>query len=171
MRKTTAVVTAAMVNVFAAMAGGSFHGIASASGPAASGTAIVQTALKYVGSPYTATGSGPRTGFNDVGLVRYVYRQNGIPLHIRVSSKAYKRMLADGPRIGMADLQPGDLVFFKNTVFTGISHVGIYMGDGEFIHAEWFNRGVTVSLLSNDPTDGNYWATHYKTANRPWAGS
>lgn len=140
--------------------------------PVAEGQAIVQTALQYVGKPYTATGTNPRTGFSDLGFVRYVYRQNGFRLHIHIApdQQIYRRVLADGPRVSMADLQPGDILFFKNTLFSGLSHIGIYIGEGKFVHAEWYHYGVTVTSLQNDPRDGNYWATHYETANRPWAG-
>jgi cell wall-associated NlpC family hydrolase len=85
-----------------------------------------------------------------------------------VTHSAYRRMLHEGTQVPMDQLQPGDLLFFQNTNWPGLSHVGIYIGDGKFVHAEYYGVGVTVSSLSNDPRDANYWSVHYRTANRPW---
>lgn len=133
---------------------------------ATTGEAIAQTALKYVGYPFSTHGHNPAEGFNVVGLVGYAYRQNGINLPF-----SFERALRKGPRVARADLQPGDIVYFKNTVRAGLSHDGIYIGNGEFVHAEWYTVGVRVSSFVNDPVDGNYWSVHYLTANRPWGGS
>jgi cell wall-associated NlpC family hydrolase len=62
------------------------------------------------------------------------------------------------------------VVFFKNTIWRGISHVGIYVGNGRFVHAEWYSTGVRVAQFSADSIDGGYWATHYRTADRPVLG-
>lgn len=126
------------------------------------GAAIVQDALRYLGTRYTPTGDSPETGFSDVGFVQYVYGLEGISLPADLPD-----LLASGPRVSKATLRPGDLVFFKNTVWTGISHVGIYLGHGKFIHAEWYGIGVTVTSIKGDARDGNYWTTHYKTARNP----
>lgn len=170
MRKTVAAATIVLAGVLSGIAGQ--HATQAATRTAsASGSAIVQTALKYLGLPYAPRGTTPRTGFNDLAFVRYAYARSGITLHIGIARRAYKRLLTKGPRIAMADLQPGDVVFFKNTLWAGLSHVGIYVGDGKFVHAEWYHYGVTVTSFHNDATDGNYWAAHYQTANRPWAGT
>jgi cell wall-associated NlpC family hydrolase len=63
--------------------------------------------------------------------------------------------------VSLADLQPGDLVFFKNTYRRGISHVGVYAGRNKFIHASNSRLGVTVTPLS-DP----YYQLHYAGARR-----
>jgi uncharacterized protein YgiM (DUF1202 family) len=73
--------------------------------------------------------------------------------------------------VAFSDLQPGDVLFFQNTVWAGLSHTAIYVGGGRFIHAEWYNRGVVTSSFTNDPVDGNYWTEHYLGANRPWTGA
>jgi cell wall-associated NlpC family hydrolase len=138
---------------------------------ASPGQVIAQAALQYVGVPYTSTGTRPSTGFSDIGFVRYVYRGQGIRLHISVTHSAYDRMLADGPLIDMADLQPGDILIFQNTIWPGLSHAAIYLGNGTFVHAEWYGSGVKISSLRNDPKDGNYWSAHYVTAVRPWAAT
>ena len=164
MRKTAGV--AVLVTFVASLWGSVSPAHAQANQPPSQGQAIVQTALSYAGSPYTATGTNPQTGFSDVGFVRYVFRSNGIRLHVHVSPGAYRRILADGPKVARGDLQLGDIIVFKNTTHAGLSHVGIYIGDGKFVHAEWYNVGVTVTALSNDPRDGNYWTQHYVTAIR-----
>jgi len=66
-----------------------------------------------------------------------------------------------GDRVLRTDLEPGDLVFFQNTYMAGISHGGIYVGDGEFIHANSPGSGVIVSSLSD-----SYWANHWAGATR-----
>jgi cell wall-associated NlpC family hydrolase len=129
--------------------------------PPINGPAIVKLALTCVGARYVDNGISPTTGFDDTGFIRYVYASQGIalPSNLRV-------MRRQGIHVTKADLEPGDLLFFQNTVAPGLSHVGIYVGNGTFVHAEWYGYGVTVSSLTNDARDGNYWATHYRTAVR-----
>jgi len=132
-----------------------------------SGAQIVQTAMKYLGYPYTATGNSPSTGFSCIGFVSFVYRSNGIPLPGDLGGA-----LAYAQRVPFSDLSPGDILYFQNTVWTGLSHAAIYIGGGTFIHAEWYNRGVVISSFRNDPVDGsNYWISKYLGANRPWNGA
>ncbi|GAC1329057.1 MAG: hypothetical protein NVSMB22_21030 [Chloroflexota bacterium] len=136
------------------------------SGNAVSGAAIVQTAMKYLGFPYTATGNSPSTGFSCIGFVSFVYRSNGIPLPGDLGSA-----LAFAPQVPFSDLQPGDILYFQNTVWNGLSHAAIYIGGGRFVHAEWYNRGVVVSSFNKDPHDYDYWISKYLGANRPWSGA
>ena len=75
----------------------------------------------------------------------------------RASSQLYK----SGKPIRLAQLQPGDLVFFKNTYKRGISHVGVYAGKNKFVHAAGHEKGVTITRLS-DP----YYQLHYAGARR-----
>ena len=110
--------------------------------------AIVETAKTCLGVKY-AWGGESMSGFDCSGLVQYVFKQNGISLG-RTVSKQYNA----GTPISKTELIPGDLVFFQNTYKTGLSHVGIYIGDGEFIHAS--SDGVMTSKLSN-----SYWTKHY----------
>lgn len=133
---------------------------------AVSGAAIVQTALQYIGYPYTATGDSPSTGFSCIGLVSFVYRQNGIKLPGDLGGA-----LAYAAQVPFSDLQPGDILYFQNTIWAGISHAAIYIGGGKFVHAEWYGYGVRISSFINDPRDGNYWIGKYLGANRPWQGA
>lgn len=116
--------------------------------------AIVATAKKYIGVPYVWGGTSP-SGFDCSGLVQYVFRQHGIVLN-RTCVTQYQQ----GTYVSKSNLQPGDLVFFQNTYAAGISHVGIYIGNGQFIHAS-SSKGVMVSDLSN-----SYWSSHYYGARR-----
>ena len=115
---------------------------------------IIDTAKQYQGVPYVWGGTSP-SGFDCSGLVYYVFRQHGIYLN-RTAATQYEH----GVFVSKSNLQPGDLVFFQNTYKAGISHVGIYIGDGKFIHAS-SSQGVTISALSN-----SYWASHYYGARR-----
>lgn len=117
-------------------------------------TAIIATAKKYIGVPYVWGGSSP-SGFDCSGYVQYVFQQHGIKLN-RTARTQYEH----GVYVSRSNLKPGDLVFFENTYTTGISHLGIYIGNGEFIHAS-SSKGVTISQLSN-----SYWNSRYYGARR-----
>lgn len=122
--------------------------------PGVKGSDIVATAKTCLGVPYVWGGES-MSGFDCSGLVQYVYKKNGISI-----SRTCRTQYQEGVYVAKANLQPGDLVFFENTYTTGISHVGIYIGNGEFIHASSSN-GVMISKLSN-----SYWASHYYGARR-----
>ncbi len=128
-----------------------------------SGNDIVQTALRYLGYPYTTVGNSPSTGFSCIGFVSYVYRVNGIPMPDDLGDA-----MAYAPSVAFSDLLPGDVLFFGNTIWPGLSHTAIYLGGGRFVHAEWYNRGVVTSSFTNDPVDFNYWSEKYIGAIRPW---
>jgi cell wall-associated NlpC family hydrolase len=133
---------------------------------AITGAQVVNVALQYVGLPYRSHDGNPKVGFSDLGFVRYVYQATGMTLPHNL-----KRLLHFAPAIQRDQLQPGDLVFFKNTIRPGLSHVGIYVGNGTFIHAEYYGSGVRITSFSNDSKDENYWSAKFKAANRPLAGS
>lgn len=114
---------------------------------------ILSTAKKYIGVPYKWGGTTPR-GFDCSGYVQYVFNAHGIELP-RTSSEQYY----EGKKVSKANLQAGDLVFF-NTSGRGVSHVGIYMGNGQFIHAST-SRGITI-----DELDSVYWRSRYLGARR-----
>jgi cell wall-associated NlpC family hydrolase len=103
---------------------------------------VVEDAMSWLGSPYRMGGSA-RNGIDCSGLVRAVYSSLGLSLP-RTAAGQFQV----GSPIGEADLRPGDLVFFKNTYKSGISHVGIYIGDGRFVHAAGRKRGVVVTALA-----------------------
>lgn len=110
---------------------------------------VVQTAYKYLGRPYVFGATGP-TYFDCSGFTRYVYRQHGIYLPRTAAAQS-----TVGRYVYKSQLTYGDLVFFKNTYKYGISHVGIYVGNGKIIHA-FPNRGVTVDRLSNSYLTAKY---------------
>ena len=128
----------------------------SASGNASIGQQMADKALTYNGYPYVWGGASPNTGFDCSGLVYYIAQCFGyyVP-HGSTSQYAY------GTYVEKADLQPGDFVFFENTYSEGISHVGIYIGDGKFIHASTSETGVKISSLNE-----SYYINHYYGARR-----
>ncbi len=121
----------------------------------ASGSEILSEAQQYLGTPYVNGGASP-SGFDCSGFVYYVLKQCGYAPY-RTPNDQYKQ----GTAVDKSDLQPGDIVFFAGTYASGISHVGIYAGGGQFIHAP--NSRSTVSY--SDLTTG-YWANHYYGARR-----
>lgn len=118
--------------------------------------AVLMRAISLVGTPYHYGGNTPESGFDCSGLVNYVYRDM-LDLQLPRTSRA----LADyqGPRISPDHLAAADLVFFGSG--GGVSHVGIYVGEGRFVHAP--STGGTVRL---DRLDGPYWRNHYSGAKR-----
>lgn len=116
-------------------------------------SAIIATAKKYIGVPYLWGGSTP-SGFDCSGFVQYVFKAHGISLP-RVSRDQYTA----GYAVSRTNMKPGDLVFF-NTSGSGVSHLGIYLGDNQFIHAST-SKGVTIALLTS-----SYWSSRYIGARR-----
>ena len=115
---------------------------------------VVSDAMNYMGVPYVFGGNTPSSGFDCSGYVRYVFANAGIYLP-RTADVQYNC----GYAVSTSELAPGDLVFFE-TYCPGPSHVGIYVGDGNFVHAS-SSRGVTVSSLSS-----SYYSAHYLGARR-----
>ena len=121
----------------------------------ATGAQILAEAQKYLGIPYVYGGASP-AGFDCSGFVYYVLKQFGYSPY-RTPADQYKM----GTYVAKTDLKVGDIVFFAGTYGSGISHVGIYAGNGQFIHSP--NSRSTVSY--SDLTSG-YWANHYYGARR-----
>ena len=117
---------------------------------------MADKALTYNGYPYVWGGASPSTGFDCSGLVYYIAKCFGYSIpHGSTSQYAY------GTYVEKSDLQPGDFVFFENTYTEGISHVGIYLGNGDFIHASSSETGVKISNLNEA-----YYINHYYGARR-----
>ena len=106
------------------------------------GTAIVEYAKQYLGYKYVSGGASPSTGFDCSGFTTYVYKHFGVSLN-RTSSA----QINNGVAVSKDNLQPGDLVLFNNDANTKIGHVGIYIGDGNFIHASNPKDGVKITTL------------------------
>lgn len=114
---------------------------------------IVKIARSLVGTPYLFGGSDP-TGFDCSGLTQYVYGKVGISL-----PRTTRNQFNELPSV--EDLRPGDLVFF-NPDGDGITHVGIYLGSEEFVHAPSSGKIVRISRL-----DSPYWKERFVGARRP----
>lgn len=114
---------------------------------------IINTAKKYIGVPYLWGGMTPN-GFDCSGFTQYVFKKHGISIP-RVSRDQFNF----GTKISRANVQPGDLVFF-NTSGSGVSHVGIYIGDGQFIHAST-SKGITIANFNS-----SIWINCYMGARR-----
>jgi peptidoglycan DL-endopeptidase LytE len=112
------------------------------------------SALGYLGTPYVWGGTTP-SGVDCSGLVYLVYS----PYVANLPRTSYDQWTA-GVAVDRADLAPGDLVFF-NTDGSGASHVGIYIGDGQFVHP-----AATAQRVIVDRLDASYYATHYLGARR-----
>jgi len=121
----------------------------------ASGQDIVNEAAKYLGTPYAYGGASP-SGFDCSGLVYYVLKTLGYDPY-RTPNDQYSQ----GTYVSKEELQPGDIVFFSNTGGSGITHVGIYAGNGQFIHSPNSRSVVTYTDLTS-----GYWAQHYYGARR-----
>lgn len=112
------------------------------------GRAIAELATKQVGVPYRYGGSDPREGFDCSGLVFYTYGQAGFAVP-RNSQDLFKA----ASKISLEGATEGDLVFFQDQ--KKLSHVGIYLGDGQFVHAPSSGRTVDISTL-----DSAYYREH-----------
>ncbi len=121
--------------------------------PTGKADAIIATARRYMGVPYLWGGT-TTAGFDCSGYTQYVFRQHGVNL-LRTSRQQYTM----GTPVAKANLKKGDLVFFQ-TSGSGVNHVGIYIGDNQFIHAST-SKGVTVSNLTS-----SYWVNSYYGARR-----
>ena len=113
------------------------------------GSAIVATAKKYLGYKYVYGGSSPSTGFDCSGFTSYVFKQHGITLN-RTSAGQY----SNGVAVSRSNLQPGDLVMFGKS---SITHVAIYIGGGQIIHASTPSTGVRIDSLSTGYYNNNYY--------------
>ena len=116
------------------------------------GKEIAAYAVQYVGTPYKWGGKSPETGFDCSGFVQYIFGQFGYQ-----TSRVANDALSDGVHVDPADLQPGDLLcFYSGNNYVG--HLGIYVGDGLFVHAANSATGVVTTSL----TTGYYASRGYE---------
>jgi len=119
---------------------------------------LLLSALAFVDAPYRRGGHAPQTGFDCSGFTRHLYASVlGLELPRRADQQAVDRRLSE---VGDGPLAPGDLVFF-NTLQRRFSHVGIYLGDGRFIHAPRAGSQVRIEDMRLD-----YWASRFDGARR-----
>ena len=113
-------------------------------------------AMALVGTPYRWGGNTPESGFDCSGLVNYVFRDMA---ELRLPRTSRELASMQGPKIEPRRLAAADLVFFGNS--GTVTHVGIYVGEGRFVHAP--SSGGTVRL---DHLDSTYWRSNYSGARR-----
>jgi cell wall-associated NlpC family hydrolase len=122
--------------------------------------ALIAMAMKLRETRYVRGGRDPSTGFDCSGFVRYVFA-HAVGMQLPTNSAA--QFLA-GLKVKRADMKPGDLVFFHTRGKHRVSHVGIYISDGRFIHSPNTGKSVEISSLET-----GYWAKRFVGAKRPEA--
>ncbi len=119
---------------------------------------LVDSAMNFLGVRYKLGGTSAETGFDCSGFTRYVFENSiGHLLPPRADEQANDPALA---KVDPKDLKPGDLVFF-NTMRRTFSHVGIYLGDGKFIHSPRTGESVRIEDINI-----SYWTRHFTGARR-----
>ncbi|MDE2247334.1 MAG: C40 family peptidase [Xanthomonadaceae bacterium] len=122
--------------------------------------ALLAAAMSLRDVRYVRGGHDPSTGFDCSGFVRYVFSH---AIGLQLPSNSASQFLA-GLKVKRADMKPGDLVFFRTRGRHRISHVGIYIANGRFIHSPTTGKSVEISSL-----DDGYWAKRFAGAKRPEA--
>lgn len=119
---------------------------------------VLIRAIGLVGTPYRWGGNTPDSGFDCSGLIGYVYRDAA---GIRLPRSTREMIVMRAPTVDINALQSGDLVFFATSGGSQVSHAGIYVGEGRFVHAPSAGGTVRLDYLSN-----SYWAKAYLQAKR-----
>ncbi|MEO6064505.1 MAG: C40 family peptidase, partial [Lysobacterales bacterium] len=117
---------------------------------------VLQSALSFTGIRYRYGGASPLTGFDCSGFVGYVFRESA---GLKLPRASYQMASVDGRKLSREELKAGDLVFFAQR--KRVNHVGIYLGDGRFIHAPSTGGRVRTDELSN-----NYWRKRFVNGKR-----
>ncbi len=119
---------------------------------------VLFRAIGLVGTPYRWGGNTPDAGFDCSGLIGYVYRDAA---GISLPRSTREMIVMRAPNVDINSLQSGDLVFFATSGGSQVSHAGIYVGEGRFVHAPSTGGTVRLDYLSN-----SYWAKAYLQAKR-----
>lgn len=119
---------------------------------------VIELARAQIGRPYVWGGASPATSFDCSGLVQWTYGQLGLKL-----PRTAQQQFNATARVSRSDLQPGDLLFFANTYpsFEPITHVGIYIGDGQMINAP-----TVGAYIREEAAFSGFWGAHYASAGR-----
>lgn len=117
--------------------------VAAAATDTSLGSEIVAYAKQFLGRPYVYGANGPNS-FDCSGFTKYIYSHFGYSIYRTASSQ-----LSNGVSVSRTQMEPGDLVFFRNNTSKAASHVGIYIGNGKFIHASSTGDVVKISDLSS----------------------
>ncbi|MBQ6868462.1 MAG: C40 family peptidase [Clostridia bacterium] len=115
------------------------------------GQQVVNKAKQYLGVKYVYGGASP-SGFDCSGFTSYVYKQFGIKLNRSSSAQT-----SNGYKVSKSELQLGDLVFFSSPGSKSVGHVGIYIGNGNFIHAVKPGRAVEIDTMTSGYYNTYYW--------------
>ncbi len=118
--------------------------------PADAANDVLFRAIGLVGTPYRWGGNTPQGGFDCSGLINYIYLTS---TGLRLPRTSQEMAALDKPKVDESSLASGDLVFFGRG---HVTHVGVYVGKGRFVHAP--NSGGTVRL---DDLDGSYWKQNF----------
>ncbi|UUZ82905.1 C40 family peptidase [Paenibacillus sp. P26] len=117
--------------------------------------AVIATGMTQLGTPYVFGGDTPNVAFDCSGFVQYAFNQNGF--NLLHSSSILSQM---GTPVSRSELRKGDLVFLQGTYTSGVSHVGIYIGNNKVLQASTYGgtREVKISTLFGTPYyDAHYW--------------
>ena len=121
------------------------------------GVSVVEYAKNYLGYSYVVGGKTPSSGFDCSGFTKYIFSNFGINL-----ASVASEQIQSGTEVSRENLIEGDLILFYNEAKTKIGHVGIYIGNGEFIHSANPQRGVVIDNLNTN----SYYNDRYVTARR-----
>lgn len=124
---------------------------------AAKSSSVVEYAKQFLGYPYVVGGKNPKTGFDCSGFTRYVFLNYGYSLGATAASQN-----SIGAEISKENLEPGDLILFYDEAKTKIGHTGIFISNGDFIHAANPTRGVVIDNINTN----SYYRERFITARR-----
>jgi cell wall-associated NlpC family hydrolase len=120
---------------------------------------LLERGLELVGTPYRYGGSSIRSGFDCSGFVGYLFREEA---GIELPRSTREMIHLDAPKVARNALEPGDILFFNDRGRGRVSHAGIYLGDGQFIHSSSRRSGgVRIDSLSD-----RYWGASFLQAKR-----